>query len=173
MMNLGRHRPIDGRFRRGSADFLKRCGGGGMSACTNANLTANNAFVYLRYLNQDARLHGFDLSGFTDLGKHGQWGQFTLIGVLSGRSSGGGAALIAVDGKPAKPFRVGAAVDEGLVLQALAEARALGYLRCYLETTADLREATSLYESLGFEHLPGPLGCTGHDACEICMVLAL
>ena len=62
----------------------KRCGGGGgMSACTNANLTASNAFVYLRYLNQDARLHGFDLSGFTDLGKHGQWGQFTLSGVLS------------------------------------------------------------------------------------------
>ena len=45
--------------------------------------------------------------------------RFTLIGVLSGRSSGGGAALIAVDGKPAKPFRVGAAVDEGLVLQSL------------------------------------------------------
>ena len=49
---------------------------------------------------------------------------FTLIGVLSGRSSGGGAALIAVDGKPAKPFRVGAAVDEGLVLQALGPRQA-------------------------------------------------
>ena len=62
----------------------KRCGGGGgMSACTNTNLTASHACVYLRYLNQDARLHGFDLSGFTDLGKHGQWGQFTLSGVLS------------------------------------------------------------------------------------------
>ncbi len=62
----------------------KRCGGGsGMSACTNANLTAHNAFVYLRYLNQDARLHGFDLSGFSDLGKYGDWGQFTLSGVLS------------------------------------------------------------------------------------------
>ena len=50
--------------------------------------------------------------------------RFTLIGVLSGRSSGGGAALIAVDGKPAKPFRVGAAVDEGLVLQALGPRQA-------------------------------------------------
>ena len=56
---------------------------------------------------------------------------------------------------------------------AVAEARILGYQRCYLETTEVLREATSLYESLGFEHLPGPLGCTGHDACEICMVLEL
>lgn len=45
--------------------------------------------------------------------------RFALIGVLAGRSSGGGAALIAVDGKLAKPFRVGAAVDEGLVLQSL------------------------------------------------------
>lgn len=50
--------------------------------------------------------------------------RFALIGVLSGRSSGGGAALIAVDGKPAKPFRVGAAVGEGLVLQALGPRRA-------------------------------------------------
>ena len=50
--------------------------------------------------------------------------RFALIGVLSGRNSGGGAALIAVDGKPAKPFRVGAAVDEGLVLQALGPRQA-------------------------------------------------
>ena len=46
--------------------------------------------------------------------------RFVLMGVLSGRTSGGGAALIAVDGKPAKPFRLGAAVDENLVVQALA-----------------------------------------------------
>lgn len=50
--------------------------------------------------------------------------RFVLIGVLSGRNSGGGAALIAVDGKPAKPFRVGATVDEGLVLQALGPRQA-------------------------------------------------
>jgi putative acetyltransferase len=71
------------------------------------------------------------------------------------------------------PALRGLGLGRRLVLQALAEARVLGYRRCYLETTADLREATSLYESLGFEHLPGPLGCTGHDACEICMVLEL
>lgn len=46
--------------------------------------------------------------------------RFQLIGVLSGRQSGGGAALIAVDGQPAKPFRLGAEVDQGLVLQALS-----------------------------------------------------
>ncbi len=55
----------------------------------------------------------------------------------------------------------------GSVLQALAEARNLGYQRCYLETTADLREATRPLQSLGFVPLPGPLGCTGHDACDL------
>ena len=50
--------------------------------------------------------------------------RFALIGVLSGRRSGGGAALIAVDGKPAKPFRSGSTVDEGLVVQALGPRQA-------------------------------------------------
>jgi general secretion pathway protein C len=42
--------------------------------------------------------------------------RFQLIGVLDGGPNAG-AALIAVDGKPAKPFRVGAVVADGLVLQ--------------------------------------------------------
>jgi hypothetical protein len=29
----------------------------------------HTGFVYLQFANQDARLHGFDLSGFADLGK--------------------------------------------------------------------------------------------------------
>lgn len=62
----------------------RRCSGSGaMTACTTANQTSTTGFAYLQFANQDARLHGFDLSGFTDLGKHGQWGQFTLSGVLS------------------------------------------------------------------------------------------
>jgi general secretion pathway protein C len=52
--------------------------------------------------------------------------RFALMGVVA--SSGhGGAALIAVDGKPARPYRVGAQVDEGLVLQSVEPRRvALG-----------------------------------------------
>ena len=50
--------------------------------------------------------------------------RFALVGVLAGRESGGGAALIAVDGKPARPFRVGAVVDAGLVLQSLGPRQA-------------------------------------------------
>ena len=50
--------------------------------------------------------------------------RFVLVGVLAGTASGGGAALIAVDGKPAKPYRVGATVEQGLVLQSLARRQA-------------------------------------------------
>lgn len=46
-------------------------------------------------------------------------GRMRLVGVLAGRQSGRGVALIALDGKPAKPYRVGATVDEGLVLQSV------------------------------------------------------
>jgi general secretion pathway protein C len=42
--------------------------------------------------------------------------RFQLLGVLDAGPDAG-AALIAVDGKPAKPYRVGAFVAEGLVLQ--------------------------------------------------------
>jgi general secretion pathway protein C len=49
--------------------------------------------------------------------------RFSLQGVVAG-PEGGGAALIAVDGKPPKPFRVGANIDEGLVLQSVDARRA-------------------------------------------------
>jgi len=50
--------------------------------------------------------------------------RFSLIGVVAGRSREG-AALISVDGRPAKPFRVGSNVDQGLVLQAVEPRRAV------------------------------------------------
>jgi general secretion pathway protein C len=46
-----------------------------------------------------------------------------LVGVVAGRSNKG-AALIAVDGKPARAFRVGSKIDEGVVLQAVEPRRA-------------------------------------------------
>ena len=42
-----------------------------------------------------------------------------LMGVLAVGSKNG-AALIAVDGKPAKPYRVGAAIEEGLEVTSVA-----------------------------------------------------
>jgi general secretion pathway protein C len=44
--------------------------------------------------------------------------RLALLGVVA-EPDGGGAALISVDGKPPKPYRVGALVDEGLVLQSV------------------------------------------------------
>lgn len=45
--------------------------------------------------------------------------RFQLVGVAAGARSGQGAAIIAVDGKPGRPYRVGSVVDEGLVLQSV------------------------------------------------------
>ena len=45
--------------------------------------------------------------------------RFKLSGVVANRAQGG-YALIAVDGKPAKPYRVGAQVDDALVLHSVA-----------------------------------------------------
>jgi general secretion pathway protein C len=50
--------------------------------------------------------------------------RYQLLGVVADASKHG-AALIAVDGRPAKPYRVGAAVDEGVVLQSVAPRRAV------------------------------------------------
>lgn len=50
--------------------------------------------------------------------------RFSLVGVVADRSRRG-AALIAVDGKPAKPFRVGSPVDEGFWLQSVEGRRAV------------------------------------------------
>ena len=50
--------------------------------------------------------------------------RLSLVGVVANRSRGG-AALISVDGKPARPYRVGSQVEEGLVLQSVAPRRAV------------------------------------------------
>ena len=49
----------------------------------------------------------------------------------------------------------------------------MGFKRCYLETTAFLKEAIGLYEHLGFQHIDYALGCTGHVDCEVRMLRKL
>jgi general secretion pathway protein C len=44
--------------------------------------------------------------------------RYQLIGVVADRADGG-AALIAIDGQPPKPYRVGATLEGGVVLQAV------------------------------------------------------
>ena len=67
----------------------------------------------------------------------------------------------------------GQGLAKKLALLALDHARAQGFKRCYLETTAFLKEAIGLYEHLGFEHIDAPLGCTGHVDCEVRMLKTL
>ena len=50
--------------------------------------------------------------------------RMALVGVVA-NGKNGGSALISVDGKPARPYRVGAQVDEALLLQAVEPRRAL------------------------------------------------
>lgn len=50
-------------------------------------------------------------------------GNLVLLGVIA-QGNRSGAALIAVQGKPAKPFRVGAVVDGDWVLQSVAPRKA-------------------------------------------------
>ncbi|MBC5785047.1 general secretion pathway protein C [Ramlibacter sp. USB13] len=45
--------------------------------------------------------------------------RFHLVGVAAGAASGAGAAVISVDGKPARPYRVGSSIEEGVVLQSV------------------------------------------------------
>ncbi len=61
--------------------------------------------------------------------------RFKLTGVVANRLKGG-YALISIDGKPAKPFRVGAQVDNALVLQSVAPRSAA--LAASLDTPASL-----------------------------------
>lgn len=94
----------------------------------------------------------------------------------------GGAGIAPLDGHPGvcelqkmyfdNKIR-GKGLARRLALQTLDFARSQGYESCYLETTACLKEAVFLYEKLGFKHLDSPLGNTGHDACEIPMMIKL
>jgi len=67
----------------------------------------------------------------------------------------------------------GKGLAKKLALQALEFARTQGFARCYLETTASLTQAVALYEHLGFVHIDGPLGNTGHTDCEVTMLKLL
>ena len=71
------------------------------------------------------------------------------------------------------PVLRGKGLAKRLALQAMEFARQQGFNRCYLETTAFLKEAIALYEHLGFEHIDYALGCTGHVDCEVRMLRKL
>jgi len=48
----------------------------------------------------------------------------------------------------------------------LTAAKEFGFAKCYIETLPSMQTATSLYERVGFERIDGPMGNTGHHACD-------
>ncbi len=51
--------------------------------CGAANQTVTDAFVYLQFINQSARMYGLDLSGYYPLAENSQYGDFTATAMVS------------------------------------------------------------------------------------------
>ncbi len=65
------------------------------------------------------------------------------------------------------PHIRGKGVGIALIKKCFEAAKALGYTTMYLESMPELSTAVGLYEKLGFTHLTGPLGNSGHFGCDI------
>lgn len=67
----------------------------------------------------------------------------------------------------------GKGLGQKLLARCLDEARRIGYQYCYLETFNTMKGAMKLYERNGFRKIEGPMGKTGHFACDVFYVLKL
>ncbi len=97
----------------------------------------------------------------------------TLVGV------GGYAPLAGADGTVCElrkmyllPAVRGRGGGRQLLNRCLAEARAEGYEKMYLETVGAMEVAGKVYEKYGFHSLDAPMGCTGHSGCDRFMILS-
>jgi iron complex outermembrane receptor protein len=55
----------------------------GTGACTEANLTVADQFVFLQFVNQSAKIYGLDVSGHFALAENTRFGDFTATGMLN------------------------------------------------------------------------------------------
>ena len=67
----------------------------------------------------------------------------------------------------------GKGIGKELMMRSIEFAKSFRYKSLYLETMDELSNAIQLYNNLGFKTIDGPLGETGHFACEIRMVKEL
>jgi putative acetyltransferase len=102
--------------------------------------------------------------------------------VRDGSVVGGGGVAPLAGGDPdvcelRKMYLLGEVRGRGqgrrLLQQCIAAARQFGYRRCYLETLTGMDAAQHLYTDAGFKALCGPLGATGHFACDRYLALDL
>ena len=68
-----------------------------------------------------------------------------------------------------KDFRRGGRGSK-LLRKCMDAAAKQGYQKMYLESMRELNMAISMYEKNGFNHIPKPLGNSGHTGCDIWMM---
>lgn len=71
------------------------------------------------------------------------------------------------------PAGRGRGLGQKLLSRCLDAARESGFEQCYIETFNTMELAMKLYEKNGFKKIPGPLGETGHFACDTFYLLDL
>lgn len=95
----------------------------------------------------------------------------------------GGSGVYPTDALPAgycelvklylTPQTRGKGIGKALMENCIEAAKGFGYTHMYLETMPELRTAIGLYEKLGFTHLCGALGNSGHFGCDLWMLKEL
>ena len=69
----------------------------------------------------------------------------------------------------AKKFR-GHGYGQMLLQKCMEEAKKHGYKKMYLESMPELINAIAMYDKNDFNHIPGPLGNSGHTGCDVWMM---
>jgi putative acetyltransferase len=64
----------------------------------------------------------------------------------------------------------GKGIAQELMQKCLAFAKQAGYDKCYIETLPFMKDAQKLYVKSGFTYIDGPMGSTGHNACDVFMI---
>lgn len=67
----------------------------------------------------------------------------------------------------------GKGLGRTMIQHSIDVAKEKGFTQIYLETMPELRKAVSVYEKFGFRYLNGPMGNSGHNGCDIWMILPL
>jgi putative acetyltransferase len=64
----------------------------------------------------------------------------------------------------------GKGIAKELMQKCLTFAKQAGYDKCYIETLPFMKNAQKLYVKSGFTYIDGPMGATGHNACDVFMI---
>ena len=64
----------------------------------------------------------------------------------------------------------GKGIAKELMQKCLTYAKQVGYDKCYIETLPFMKDAQKLYVKSGFTYIDGPMGATGHNACDVFMI---